>query len=131
MWQIKNEILKEKVAVWFNDEEIDSACRGQMNNESLGIVLTRSIDYVDGNIRIFILKDKFELTYDPNGWNPYPEVSPPHEGDWLVQDKNGDYTIREFHATYGPEGCDEWWKSTPAYYPEPVAFRALPEKYVR
>lgn len=131
MWQIKNETLKEKIAVWFTDEEIDSACRGQMNNESLGIVLTRSINYVEGNIRIFILKDKFEQTYDPNGWNPYPEVSPPHEGDWLVQDKNGDYTIREFHATYGPEGCNKWWENTPTYYPEAVAFRALPEKYVR
>ena len=42
----------------------------------------------------------------------------------------GDLSIRDFHATYGPEGCDKWWENTPSYYPEAVAFRALPEKYV-
>lgn len=66
---------------------------------------------------------------NPNGWNPYPSVTPPSEGDWLVQDKYGDLTIREFHVTYGPEGCDKWWENTPSYYPEAVAFRALPEPY--
>ena len=74
--------------------------------------------------------DRFELAYDPNGWNPYPSVTPPSEGDWFVQHKDGEFGVKEFHASYGPEGCEKWWEGPTAVCYTVVAFRALPEKYV-
>lgn len=128
MWKIENPEIKAKVNQFFSDEEIDVDCHFQMENESEFIDLL----FGEGEIQIRLQKNYFkkEVEYKPDDWNPYPEVTPPSEGDWLVQDKYGDLTIREFHVTYGPEGCDKWWENTPSYYPEAVAFRALPEKYV-
>ncbi len=129
MWTLKDKELKQKLSTWFTDEEIDKTCGCQMNDACMNIRFRNEIPSSRGVVEVYIPKEEFELTYDPNRWNPYPQVTPPSEGDWLVQDKNGNYTIREFHATYGPEGCDKWWESTPTYYPEAVAFRALPEPY--
>jgi hypothetical protein len=93
------------------------------------ITLRKGLSPAAGSVVFDIFKNEFELTYNPNGWNPYPQVTPPNEGEWLVQDKYGDLSIRDFHETYGPEGCDKWWENTPSYCSEVVAFRALPEPY--
>lgn len=129
MWTLKDVKLKQKLNVWFTDEEIDSEYCQQMHTLESVITLRKDLSPAAGSVVFDIFKNEFELTYNPNGWNPYPQVTPPNEGEWLVQDKYGDLTIREFHATYGPEGCDKWWENTPSYYPEAVAFRALPEPY--
>lgn len=128
MWKIKDEELRKAVSCFFTDEKIDEFYR-QQSKDGSGYVRFHKWFSGSEDVTFELRLDRFELAYDPNGWNPYPSVTPPSEGDWLVQDKYGDLTIREFHATYGPEGCDKWWESTPSYYPEAVAFRALPERY--
>lgn len=125
MWQIKNEELKKTVGAFFTDEEIDEQCCQQMPTLALEISLRKNLSRVAGSVAFDISRNEFKLIYNPNGWNPYPEVTP-EQGEWLVQDKNGYFSVREFHATYGPEGCDKWWDND---YPEVVAFRALPKPY--
>lgn len=82
-----------------------------------------------------ISDDDFEtiLVFDPDSWNPYPEVTPPNisgnyhdTSHWLVQNKAGQMRSMSFFQDYGPEGCAKEWK-----HPEfgVIAFRKLPEAF--
>lgn len=130
MWTLKDIKLKQKLNVWFTDEEIDSECCQQMYTIESVITLRKGLSPAAGSVVFDIFKNEFELTYNPNGWNPYPSVTPPSEGDWFVQHKDGEFSVKEFHASYGPEGCEKWWEGPTAVCYTVVAFRALPEKYV-
>lgn len=129
MWTLKDIKLKQKLNVWFTDEEIDSECCQQMCTIESVITLRKGLSPAAGSVVFDIFKNEFELTYNPNGWNPYPQVKPPAEGKWLVQDTRGNIEIREFHSDYDPEGCNDWWTKTPSYEAEAVAFMALPKPY--
>lgn len=71
--------------------------------------------------------------YNPDGWNPYPEVIPPNKdfklhtvSHWLVQNEAGQMRSMSFFHDYGPDGWCEEWK-----HPEfgVIAFRKLPETF--
>lgn len=129
MWTLKDIKLKQKLNVWFTDEEIDKACRQFMTDICPDVYISKKLSPACGEIEVYISKNEFNLSYDPFGWNPYPQVKPPAEGKWLVQDTRGNIEIREFHSDYDPEGCNDWWTKTPSYEAEAVAFMALPKPY--
>lgn len=129
MWKIKDEELRKAVSCFFTDERIDEFYR-QQSKDGSGYVRFHKWFSGSEDVTFELRLDRFELAYDPNGWNPYPSVTPPSEGDWFVQHKNGEFSVKEFHASYGPEGCEKWWEGPTALCYSVVAFRALPEKYV-
>lgn len=129
MWKIKDEELRKAVSCFFTDEKIDEFYR-QQSKDGSGYVRFHKWFSGSEDVTFELRLDRFELAYDPNGWNPYPSVTPPSEGDWLVQHKDGEFSVKEFHASYGPEGCEKWWEGPTAVCYTVVAFRALPEKYV-
>ena len=129
MWTLKDIKLKQKLNTWFTDEEIDSECCQQMHTITPGVTLRKNLSPVTGSVAFDISKNEFKLVYTPNGWNPFPQVTPPEEGFWLVQDDEGNYCVKEFHISYGPEGCEKWWEGPSAFCSPTVAFRALPEPY--
>lgn len=129
MWKIKDEELRKAVSCFFTDEKIDEFYR-QQSKDGSGYVRFHKWFSGSEDVTFELRLDRFELTYDPNGWNPYPSVTPPSEGDWFVQHKDGEFSVKEFHASYGPEGCEKWWEGPTAVCYTVVAFRALPEKYV-
>lgn len=129
MWKIKDEELRKAVSCFFTDEKIDEFCR-QQSKDGSGYVRFHKWFSGSEDVTFELRLDRFELAYDPNGWNPYPSVTPPSEGDWFVQHKDGEFSVKEFHASYGPEGCEKWWESPTAVCYTVVAFRALPEKYL-
>lgn len=129
MWKIKDEELRKAVSCFFTDEKIDEFYR-QQSKDGSGYVRFHKWFSGSEDVTFELRLDRFELAYDPNGWNPYPSVTPPSEGDWFVQHKDGDFSVKEFHASYGPEGCEKWWEGPTALCYSVVAFRALPEKYV-
>lgn len=129
MWKIKDEELRKAVSCFFTDEKIDEFYR-QQSKDGSGYVRFHKWFSGSEDVTFELRLDRFELTYDPNGWNPYPSVTPPSEGDWFVQHKDGEFSVKEFHASYGPEGCEKWWEGPTALCYSVVAFRALPEKYV-
>ena len=55
--------------------------------------------------------------YNPNGWNPYPEVTPPRCDCYFVQYENGSVDMSEWSQN---GWCD---------VENIIAFRAFPEKY--
>jgi hypothetical protein len=129
MWKIKDEELRKAVSCFFTDEKIDEFYR-QQSKDGSGYVRFHKWFSGSEDVTFELRLDRFELAYDPNGWNPYPSVTPPSEGDWFVQHKDGEFSVKEFHASYGPEGCEKWWEGPTAVCYTVVAFRALPEKYV-
>lgn len=129
MWKIKDEELRKAVSCFFTDEKIDEFYR-QQSKDGSGYVRFHKWFSGSEDVTFELRLDRFELAYNPNGWNPYPSVTPPSEGDWFVQHKDGDFSVKEFHASYGPEGCEKWWEGPTALCYSVVAFRALPEKYV-
>lgn len=129
MWKIKDEELRKAVSCFFTDEKIDEFYR-QQSKDGSGYVRFHKWFSGSEDVTFELRLDRFELTYNPNGWNPYPSVTPPSEGDWFVQHKDGEFSVKEFHASYGPEGCEKWWEGPTALCYSVVAFRALPEKYV-
>jgi len=71
--------------------------------------------------------------YDPDGWNPYPEVILPNKDfklhyvtHWLVQNEAGQMRSMCFIHDYRPDGWYMDWK-----HPEfgVIAFRKLPEAF--
>lgn len=130
MWKIKDEELRKAVSCFFTDEKIDEFYR-QQSKDGSGYVRFHKWFSGSEDVTFELRLDRFELAYDPNGWNPYPSVIPPSEGDWFVQHKDGEFSVKEFHASYGPEGCEKWWEGPTAVCYTVVAFRALPEKYVK
>lgn len=129
MWKIKDEELRKAVSCFFTDEKIDEFYR-QQSKDGSGYVRFHKWFSGSEDVTFELRLDRFELAYDPNGWNPYPSVTPPSEGDWFVQHKDGEFSVKEFHASYGPEGCEKWWEGPTAVCYTVVAFRALPEKYL-
>lgn len=129
MWKIKDEELRKAVSCFFTDEKIDEFYR-QQSKDGSGYVRFHKWFSGSEDVTFELRLDRFELAYNPNGWNPYPSVIPPSEGDWFVQHKDGEFSVKEFHASYGPEGCEKWWEGPTAVCYTVVAFRALPEKYV-
>lgn len=129
MWQIKNEELKKTVGAFFTDEEIDEQVCRVWKTDSTYVRLQKYVQPSYQTVIFEIPLEEFKLIYNPNGWNPYPQVKPPAEGKWLVQDTRGNIEIREFHSDYGPEGCNDWWTKTHSYEAEVVAFMVLPKPY--
>lgn len=81
-----------------------------------------------------LTEDDFEkeLVFDPDGWNPYPDITPDHIlsfglSHWLVQNEEGQMRS----MTY----CHDEGTSAPYGWRHPefhvVAFRLLPEEFKR
>lgn len=79
MWKIKDPELKAKVNAFFGDEEINNAFT---KNTDCYEYFRLSININKSCFTFAIDKDLMELIpdYDPDGWNPYPTVTPPVDG---------------------------------------------------
>jgi len=73
------------------------------------------------------------IKFNPDGWNPYPEIIPPNKGfkpnhvsHWLVQNEAGQMRSMSFMYDLRSDGWHFEWK-----HPEfgVIAFRKLPEPY--
>lgn len=60
--------------------------------------------------------------YDPDDWNPFPEVNPPECGEYLVtfKDEDADYVQQNYFDMLGRWGTA---------HSDVIAFRALPAPY--
>lgn len=128
MWKLKDPEFKKKINAFFSDEEIADACNKDMG-KSNGVVILSDYDYEEGNpekrgIGIFIKKEHFEREheYTKNGWNPYPEVTPPADGLYIVSIKSldGDEPYMMFL---------QWDHTLDTQWTDVIAFRQAPKPY--
>ena len=80
--------------------------------------------FEDSGVSIRIDKSFFEEfpEYNPDGWNPFPEVNPPECGEYLVtfKDEDADYVQQNYFDMLGRWGTA---------HSDVIAFRALPAPY--
>ncbi len=138
-YEFKNKALGEAVYTIFGEEFARDEIEQQMPDFDDFIRI--EVDEWDANNKLFNSHVEFskteiekKLIYDPEGWNPHPEIEPPESGDYLVTLQNGDLAIVYYvAATYGPSASDcqsgHWYVSNPVYSEAIIAFRELPEKY--
>lgn len=121
MWMIKDPTLKEKINHLLSDEIVAQGCNRQMDDNSDYILLSC------GEVDIKLKKESFENVpeYDPEGWNPFPDVKPPQIGQYLVtrlmKTDSGDTRRFVQIATY--EYGHFYMKN------DVIAFRELPVPY--
>lgn len=121
MWKIKDPELKRKVNQFFTDEEINAECKRCINDEDSEFLCF----FMDGiDIQFHIRKGYFEEVpeYNPDDWNPFPEVNPPECGEYLVtfKDEDADYVQQNYFDNLGK------WETA---HSDVIAFRALPAPY--
>ena len=120
MWKIKDPELKRKMNQFISDEGIDEVCRNEMSDSSTYIFFS----FEDDAINFRIDKSYFEEfpEYNPDGWNPFPEVNPPECGEYLVtfKDEDEDYVQQNYFDMQGRWGTA---------HSDVIAFRALPAPY--
>lgn len=119
MWKIKDPELKRKMNQFISDEDINQLCKKQMKGISKCIFF-----FEDSGVSIRIDKSFFEEfpEYNPDGWNPFPEVNPPECGEYLVtfEDEDADYVQQNYFNNLGK------WETA---HSDVIAFRALPAPY--
>lgn len=135
-YRIKNQKLAELVYSVFDKEDVQRQIEYQINgpydefiftsDKEANIVIKLRTEYDDlenakVNVQINIDKDEIEKIreYDPKGWNPFPQVEPPKNGEYLVQrtKENGEFDFWIF----------TWDKGNP--WKGEYVFRELPEPY--
>ncbi len=133
-YRIKNKKLAELVYSVFDEETVqqtiaeridDGSCRISFGSGDIcHAKVKHEHEYLEKTYSaVFLAIDKKEIEqipeYNPNGWNKYPEVKPPKNGQYLAQvtKKNGEFS---FWFIF-------WDKDLP--WKEECVFRELPEPY--
>ncbi|WP_279173242.1 hypothetical protein [Parasutterella excrementihominis] len=83
MWKIKApDAVKEKIMQLVSEESVATPCSDQMDDGSDYILLYDA----DARILLKLGKEHFEKVpeYNPEGWNPFPQVTPPSSKYCLV-----------------------------------------------
>lgn len=135
MWIIKNPELKRKVNEFFTDEEIHNCYLFYRDDLFVSLEFEGFKDdpsVYPAAVSIVIPRTEFKAQYNPNEWNPFPNVEPPKSGEYLVQLSNGQIQNCLFKkAIYGPSPNDcspACWNISELECPV-IAFREMPRRY--
>lgn len=134
-YRFKNPQLEKAVFALFDEDSIKKSIDNQIKEKSNIISLaeyytndyrTRLHKDLQQNLqivgRIDFAKSELEVIpdYDPNGWNPYPKITPPESKKYLVQIREkgiSSYLIVERDSIFS-------WEKLSV-----IAFRELPKMY--
>lgn len=117
-YRIKNKALEQALNVIYGEEDVEDQVNRQMTNTTSYICF--ELDHSSTTISKTEIAEVKE--YNPNGWNPFPDVLPPEGGSYLIflgSDREIPITVDKYEIN----GLSEYWKSFFRY--EVLAFRAL------
>lgn len=126
MWIINDEKAREFAIAIAPEKEISDAYEYQKNNSNDWVELNVYEGQKAGaTLRIKKALFKEIREYNPNDWNPYPEVKPPANGRYLVtrQMKIDNGVTAIFIQLAGFEN-GQWFMKN-----DVIAFRELPKPY--
>lgn len=96
-YQFKNKDLAKAVEVIFGEDNVEKILNQQIKDETKIILLT--INRPDGiRSTTAIPKEEIERVraYDPDNWNPHPQIIPPKDGIYIVCLGNGRLSIDSY-----------------------------------
>lgn len=123
MWKIKDPELKAKVNAFFSDEEINNAFA---KNTDCYKYFRLSTDIKKSCFTFAIYKDLMEFIpdYNPDGWNPFPKVTPKSDIVYLVTLRT---PTEQTVVTTSLYLADLGWRNI--FNLEVIAFREFPKPY--
>lgn len=129
LYRFKNKELFEAVSVIFGKEYVEKELQRQMPDEFDYFIL-ETADHNKINSSALIPKEEVECTsvYDPNDWNPFPQIKPPAYCHWLVQFESGEIKVIEYvRQEFSSISVEDFWNAPKLS--KVIAFRKLPELY--
>ena len=125
-YRFKNHDIETALNVLCGKDYVQKAIREQYDNSNEPVNFkfpNHSAECVKWG-HISVCKSEIERVraYDPDEWNPFPEVNPPECGEYLVtfKDEDADYVQQNYFDMLGR------WETA---HSDVIAFRALPAPY--
>lgn len=117
-YRFKDKSLEQALNVIYGEEFVEDEVNRQMTNTTSYICF--DLDHSSTTISKGEIAEINE--YNPDGWNPFPEVNPPECGEYLVtfKDEDEDYVQQNYFDMQGRWGTA---------HSDVIAFRALPAPY--
>lgn len=117
-YRFKDKSLEQALNVIYGEEYVEDQVNRQMTNTTSYICF--DLDHSSTTISKGEIAEIKE--YDPDDWNPFPEVNPPECGEYLVtfEDEDADYVQQNYFNNLGK------WETA---HSDVIAFRALPAPY--
>lgn len=127
MWVIDDEKARDFITSLVPEEEVSDAYEDQRDNYSDWIVF-RLYEGQKANAELKVRKSLFKNKrgYEPNKWNPFPEVMPPEDGYYFVTEKLLSYDGKAITNICGYRRENGFISGNKSVI---TAFRALPEPY--
>lgn len=125
-YRLKRPEIEAALNVFCGKDYVQQAIREQYDNNDEPINFEfQSVPGESGTWGcISVSKSEIERVraYDPDDWNPFPEVNPPECGEYLVtiEDEDADYVQQNYFDMLGR------WETA---HSDVIAFRALPAPY--
>lgn len=117
-YRFKNKALEQALNVIYEEEYVEDQVDRQMTNTTSYICF--ELDHSSTTISKTEIAEVKE--YNPNGWNPFPDVLPPEGGYYLIflgRDREIPIKVDKYEINE----LSEYWKSFFRY--QVLAFRAL------
>lgn len=125
-YRFKNPDIETALNVLCGKDYVQKAIREQYDNSNEPVnfkfpsLPSESVKW--GHISVSKSEIERVRAYDPDDWNPFPEVNPPECGEYLVtfKDEDADYVQQNYFDMLGR------WETA---HSDVIAFRALPTPY--
>lgn len=125
-YRIKNPDIEAALNVLCGKDYVQKAIREQYDNSNEPVnfkfpsLPSESVKW--GHISVCKSEIERVRAYDPDNWNPFPEINPPECGEYLVtfKDEDADYVQQNYFDMMGR------WETA---HSDVIAFRALPAPY--
>nr|DAW99661.1 MAG TPA: hypothetical protein [Bacteriophage sp.] len=125
-YRFKNPDIETALNVLCGKDYVQKAIREQYDNhnETINFEFQSAPGESGAWGCISVSKSEIERVraYDPDDWNPFPEVNPPECGEYLVtfKDEDADYVQQNYFDNLGK------WETA---HSDVIAFRAFPAPY--
>jgi hypothetical protein len=125
-YRLKKPEIEAALNVFCGKDYVQQAIREQYDNNDDSINFEFQSPPSESGTWGCISVSKSEIervrAYDPDDWNPFPEVNPPECGEYLVtfKDEDADYVQQNYFDMLGR------WETG---HSSVIAFRALPAPY--
>lgn len=125
-YRLKRPEIEAALNVFCGKDYVQQAIREQYDNndETINLEFQSAPGESGAWGCISVSKSEIERirAYDPDDWNPFPEVNPPECGEYLVtfEDEDADYVQQNYFDNLGK------WETA---HSDVIAFRALPAPY--
>ena len=84
-YQFKNKELADAIKIIYGKECVENELKKQIKDESDNIFIeTFELEGIKSSITIPKTEVEHVRDYDPDCWNPFPAVTPPKEGVYLI-----------------------------------------------